>query len=221
MNFLFTISENPLFISGFYPVSNKRKNIFVTVGLPGTGKSTFCERIYNNCIRGTAKIFCRDKYRIKIVNKKRDLPLEKQLDLFKNIDSAVTAAEIDDFAASIVGDSHLSTFLFDGCHTLYADLQILLESIHQVCDRLNESYALHLCVLGSPLSKTNHTLTNKKKNDFSDFDTEGNHHAVPVCVMNMKRKEFFALTHPESFNRILEYCDYVYSIPAFNIDDFN
>lgn len=221
MNFLFTISENPLFISGFYPVSNKRKNIFVTVGLPGVGKSTFCERLFNNCPRGTAKIFSRDKYRIKIVNQKRDLPLEKQLELFKNIDSAVTAAEIDDFAASIVGDHQLSTFLFDGCHTLFKDIIILLESIHQVCERLNEDFALHLCVLGSPLSKSNHTLTDKKKNDFSDFDKEGNHHAVPVCVMNMKRKEFFELTHPENFNRIIQHCDYVYSIPAFDINDFN
>lgn len=193
----------------------------MTVGLPGVGKSTFCERLFNNCPRGTAKIFSRDTYRIQIVNKKRDLPLEKQLELFKNIDGAVTAAEIDDFAASIVGDNQLSTFLFDGCHTLFGDIMILLESIHQVCERLNEDFALHLCVLGSPLSKSNHTLTDKKKNDFSDFEKDGSHHAVPVCVMNMKRKQFFELTHPENFNKIIQHCDYVYSIPAFDINDFN
>lgn len=221
MQFLADITKNPLLIGGFYPVSGKRKNFFVTVGMPGTGKSTFCCNLYKNCLPGTAKLICRDVVRAAMVWHTKNLTSEQQELVHEDIDNVVTERVVNIFSETLADEPDVSTFIIDGCHTSFECLRYLLEAITGACGMKEVDFAIHLCVIGTPLSKINHTQSNRLKNDFSDYNQDGSHTAVPACIVKQKREEFWRLVTPTLFEFIIDLCDYIYSIPSYDPDDFN
>lgn len=219
MSFLIDeISRHPLFECRMFPVlgKGKRKNIYITLGLPGVGKSTFCELMRASCPPGTAKVIIRDAVRVGLIWETRKLTTDQQKEINEDIDFLVTQAVCSRVADVLKNEPSISVIIIDGCYTLYDDLKYTLEHIEGDCAMLGIEYALHLCMIGSPLSMCVHNVSDKKKNDYTDYRTGGYHTSVPKEVLDMKRTQYFNLLCRETFQHITELCDYVYVLPAYD-----
>jgi adenylate kinase family enzyme len=202
-----------------FPVVGKRKNFFITLGLPGVGKTTFCELLRASCPPGTVKVINRDEIRASLIWEFRKLPPEAQAEEKAEIDDRVTERVINRFSEILHDEPSISVIILDGCHTYYPCLYSLLEAIHGSCGMLNLSFAIHLCMLGSPLSQSAHKLSDKKRDDYSDYRAGGYHTSVPKEVFKMKRIQYFNLICQETFQKVTELCDYVYVLPPYDPTD--
>ena len=220
MSFLLDeISRHPLFQCRMFPVVGKRKNFFITLGLPGVGKTTFCELLRASCPPGTVKVINRDEIRAGIIWELRKLSPEAQRDEKEEIDDRVTERVINRISEILHDETSISVIILDGCHTYFPCIYSLLEAIHGACGMLNIPFAIHLCMIGSPLSNSVHKLSNKKKNDYSDYQAGGYHSSVPKEVFKLKRIQYFNLICQETFQKVTQMCDYVYVLPNYDPKD--
>ena len=220
MSFLLDeIAKHPLFHCRMFPVVGKRKNFFITLGLPGVGKTTFCELLSASFPPGTCKIINRDEIRAGIVWELRKLSPEAQKAEKDEIDDRVTERVINHFSEILANEPSISSIIIDGCHTYFPCLYSILEAIHGSCGMLKQSFAIHLCMIGSPLSKCAHKLSSKSKDDYSDYTRGGYHTAIPKEVFKLKRIQYFNLICQETFQKVTELCDYVYVLPDYDPED--
>lgn len=217
MSFLLDeISRHPLFQCRMFPVVGKRKNFFITLGLPGVGKTTFCELLRASHPPGTCKVISRDEIRMGIIWEIRKLSPEAQQAEKDEIDDRVTERVINHISEILANEPSVSSIILDGCHTYFPCLYSILEAIHGACGCHNLPFAIHLCMIGSPLSSSVRHLSNKKKDDYSDYTCGGYHTAVPKEVFKLKRIQYFNLICQETFQKVTELCDYVYVLPDYD-----
>lgn len=217
MSFLIDeISRHPLFECRMFPVVGKRKNIYITLGLPGVGKTTFCELLRASCPPGTCRVITRDAVRVELIWETRKLTTGEQKTISEDMDFLVTQAVVNRISETLKSEPSISVIIIDGCYTLYDDLKYTLEAVDGACGMLKLEYATHLCMIGSPLSHCVHRISDKKKDDYSDYRDGGYHTAVPKEVIDLKRTQYFNLLCRETFQHITELCDFVYVFPGYD-----
>ena len=203
-------------IDSIIPVIHPEKyQFYITVGLPGTGKTTFCKKLVELCPPENAKVISRDFWRTSLVWGMKKLGPIRRRKIEKNMDDLVTDKVIEELHYILLYKPSVRIIAFDGCHTLYADLKWMLNKIRRLCFELDIKYEMNLVLVGTPQSDCNHALTNKKKGDYSDYMRDGCHKALPEEVFDLKRRQFEALVQHTPFHDIASFCEHVIIVPAY------
>lgn len=202
------ISENDWYKSVRFPTSGRKINFYVLCGLPGTGKSTFAEKIKNSYSEGDAIILSRDVIRTNLLWDIRKEPKEIQQKTIHKLDKIVTEKMIDKINCTVRKQKYWG-IIIDGCHTDWKTLSYIL-----FCLESFENSNINLYIIGNDESICAYRVTNKKEGDYSDYKSDFSHDAIPSCVVERKRKELKKLLH-DYLIHIYNYTDFIVFIPSF------
>lgn len=211
------LARHPTYQNRLFPTSLRRQNIFITVGLPGVGKSTFCELMRCSCPPYACRVISRDETRVELLWDMRKLEPKEQEERKLKLDSLVSSAMIDKVLAVVhKGYDSVKTLIIDGCHTKMTELISLIGSIKQAADITFKDISITLVLVGNAESQCRHNLSNKKAGDYSDYEIAGHHTAVPKEIFEHKRKQLRELLQPEPFKVVADMVDYVMTYPAYD-----
>lgn len=197
-----------------FPTGARWRYVFVTMGLPGTGKTSFCEVLANAVPACMCKLIQRDALRMDLLWDIRKLDPKKQQRALSDLDDLTTSRVIEEFD-SAYDNEHLQTFIIDGCHTDQNTMFTLLRHIRDYTK--DDPVFLSVCIIGSPSSKTAHQVTGQSEGDYSSFSPHGEHNSIPLSVLNKKRqqmKDF--LNNNAAFEVMTFLCDQYYLVPSID-----
>lgn len=201
-------AETPVFLP-----TQRKISFFITCGLPGTGKTTFCEKIKNYYPENEAIILSRDYIRGNILWQIRKKSKEEQKTVIENLDFKVTE-ELVQIITSIreeYEEFQYKAIIIDGCHTNWKTLTSIILAIGDIKNKCN----IYLCIIGDNLSQCCHNVTYKEEGDYSDYKEDFTHDSVPECVIKKKRNEMeLLLTKYLEF--ISYYVDAICMYPAYS-----
>lgn len=198
-----------------FPTGSRYHYIFITMGLPGVGKSTYCELLSHSVPHCMVKVIKRDKIRMDLLWEMRKDEPEKQKEVINKLDDLTTAAVLDEFENAYNNDQHLTTFIFDGCYTEKKTMFNLLNGIRNIIQ--DDSVIVSVCIIGSPSSTSAYQLTDQDEGDYSAFDNTGAHHTIPKCIFRKKKKQMQDfLLDQEAFASMSFLVDYYYLIPSID-----
>ena len=198
-----------------FPITDRPSNlyVFIMVGLPGIGKTTFAEYIKESCPAGQAVIISRDEMRDKELWESRKLPPDEQKVIRSTLDFKVTLDCLDQYEEELTVQRH-RVIIFDGCHTNHKDLVELLLYIREAAeDRFKGNLFISLVMIGLPDSKTNIRLNNTRPEDYVDYkNRRGIHDSVPKKVFLTKKAQFRELLKTKNLDKVLRICDFAFRI---------
>lgn len=181
---------------------------YITVGLPGVGKTTFCKKMERLCPPEHFQIVSRDKIRCELL---KDYKVEK------NLDKMVSERVVYEIT-NIVRHTPARVIMVDGCYTLYSSLKWLLLRIQRLMNTYIiqrwARYEINLCIIGSPSSPCCHPLTDRKIGDYTDY--KGSAHSVPKPVYENKKRQFEQLIQKDFFHDVAQCCDHVFIISSWS-----
>lgn len=211
------LARHPTYQYRVFPTSIRRQNIFITVGLPGVGKSTFCELMRSSCPTFSCRVLSRDETRVELLWDMRKLEQHEQEERKSKLDSLVSRSMVDKVVSVVQkGYDSVKTLIIDGCHTKMTELVSLIGTIRQAADLSFKDISITLVLVGGPDSQCRHHLSDKKAGDYSDYEFAGHHSAVPKEIFEHKRKQLKELLQPEPFKVITDMVDYVMTYPAYD-----
>lgn len=211
------LKRHPFYSNRIFPTSEKRLNVFLTIGLPGVGKSTFCELMRASCPLYTCRVISRDETRVELLWDMRKMSSEEQEERKRMLDQLVTHSMMNKVTALISNASNgIKTLIIDGCHTKMTELVGLLGTIRQAADLAFRDVLINIVLVGNLDSECRHQLSDKKAGDYSDYEFTGRHTAVPKEIFEHKRKQLSELLTPECFKVISEMVDFVFTWPAYD-----
>lgn len=201
------IKSNDFFpTAGIYATSGRRTSFYVLCGIPGTGKSTYAKILQNKYVEGDCIIISRDEIRGNLLWDLRKEEKEKQKEKIKKLDYLVSQKVLDTIEERLSQRKYFGVII-DGCHTNYKILFKLLQFLNTFDDAI-----VNLLIVGYCDSPCNYTITNKKEGDYSDYDENFQHNAIPQNVLQRKRDEMrFLFTN--LFEFMLMYIDYIHVLP--------
>lgn len=211
------LKRHPSYLNRIFPTSEKRFNVFLTIGLPGVGKSTFCELMRASCPLYSCRVISRDETRVELLWDMRKMEPNEQEERKKLLDQLVSQNMLTKVTTTISNTSNgIKTLIIDGCHTKMTELVDLLGTIRQVADLAFRDVLINIVLVGNTESECRHALSDKKAGDYSDYELTGHHNAVPKEIFEHKRKQLKELLSPECFKLISEMADFVYTWPAYD-----
>lgn len=197
-----------------FPTGSRYRYIFITMGLPGVGKTTYSELLAHAVPPCMVKVIKRDKIRMDLLWKIRKDEPAKQKAFISKLDDLTTAAVLDEFE-NAYNNEHLTTFIFDGCHTEKRTMLILLNGIRNIIQ--DDTVIVSICIIGSPSSTSSYQLTDQSEGDYSAFDRTGSHRTIPKCIFRKKKRQMQDfLLDQEAFASMSFLADYYYLIPSFD-----
>lgn len=210
-----TSHHERLLIKNVFPLNNQRfRHIYVTMGLPGVGKSSFCEQLSHSFVQGECRMIKRDQKRMDILWDIRKEEPEKQEEMMKNIDDLTTNAVLDEFELAYDNPAYTG-FIIDGCHTRADATLYLLSNIRRIVK--DDPSLITVCVVGSPYSGSYYELTDQSEGDYSGFERDGTHRTIPRCIFEKKKRELIRfLTDEENFETMSFLIDSYMIIPSFD-----
>lgn len=188
---------------------------YITVGLPGVGKTTFCKKLGQFCSPNNFKLISRDEIRYAIICEKNSLKSSVE----KNLDRTVSERVIYEISDILKHSPSIRIICIDGCHTLYSSLKWLLLRIQRLMNApLNRwaRYEINLCIVGTPNSICNHSFSNASLGDYRDYKEGGTHDSIPKTVFDLKQKQFSQLIQKEFFHDITRCCEHVILVPSWS-----
>ena len=211
------LSRHSSYPNRIFPTSERRLNVFVTIGLPGVGKSTFCELMRASCPLYTSRVISRDETRVEILWDMRKMSPEEQEERKKKLDQLVSQCMMSKVTSIISNTANgIKTLIIDGCHTKMTELVSLLGTIRQAADLCFRDVLINLVLVGTIDSQCRHVLSDKKAGDYSDYEMTGHHSAVPKEIFEHKKKQLQELLAPECFKVVTEMTDFVFTWPAYD-----
>lgn len=211
------LNRHSSFKNRIFPTSEKRLNVFLTIGLPGVGKSTFCELMRASCPMYTSRVISRDETRVELLWDMRKMSPEEQEERKHMLDQLVSHSMLDKVTSIISNPSNgVKTLIIDGCHTKMTELVSLLSTIHQAADLAFRDILVNIVLIGSTDSVCRHNLSDKKAGDYSDYEFTGHHTAVPKEIFEHKKKQLKELLSPECFKVVAGMADFVFTWPAYD-----
>ena len=198
--------------------NNGRVSVWITCGIPGTGKTTLSETIRNAYPPYSCAVVSRDEIRTDLLWDSRKLDRKTQKLQNKWMDR-MTSWEVQERLARMLDDpkKHWNGIVVDGCHTDANTLENLLEFLNQYENRI----IVHLIIVGDEDSPCFHAINDRKEGDYSDYGPHGHHQSLPHCVVQRKREEMKDLLE-NHLNCIVPHVDDVFWIrecagrPAFS-----
>lgn len=207
-----------------YPITDRPKNLFiyVMVGLPGVGKTTFSQYIKESCPNGLATIISRDEMRAQRIWENRKLSSNEQRAKNLSLDYQVTLDCLEQFNHELTIKKH-RVIIFDGCHTNVKELVPLLLYIRENGENWwKGKVILSLIFIGGPNTKTNIRLNTTRPEDYLDYkDKRGAHDSVPKRVFLKKKEQYRELQELDNLEKVLPICDFVYQVDPVLIDPDN
>lgn len=203
------ITDKDWYKSVCFPTAGRKVTFYVLCGLPGTGKSTFAEKIKNSYCKGEAIILSRDVIRTNLLWEIRKEPKEIQQKTIHKLDKLVTEKMIDKINYTVRKQKYWG-IIIDGCHTEWKTLSFIL-----FCLESFENSIINLYIIGNEESKCAYHVTNKKEGDYSDYKSDFSHDAIPLCVVERKRKEMKKLLN-NYLVHVYSYTDFIIFIPSYN-----
>ena len=186
--------------------------VYVLIGLPGTGKTTLANMLYkeaNRISQGGAVLVNRDALRCDALWETRKMPEDAKSWALAHMDIVVDAKEESECQAALWKEANKRILILDGCHT---NLKSLLKLIGWI--RLQASMnaigriKIYPIFVGDENSECMHTLTDKQEGDYSDFtDTKGTHSSLPRQVFEKKREELHQLHIAENWGLFMDITD--------------
>lgn len=200
----------------FQQPNNTSTTIWITCGIPGTGKSTIAKLLHKAYSPLYSKIISRDVIRselIQEVNQITDEEVRKQqLKIMDDFVSSLVIKQIHRLVCNTKKEDRCAAIIIDGCHTDYMTLLELLLTLNQLQDQV----LINLLVVGDEDSICCTSVNHKKEGDYSDYGPNGLHKAVPKIIIDRKRKEFHELIRHRSKD-IFKLIDGLFCVPdAFN-----
>lgn len=180
--------------------------VWITCGLPGVGKSTFAQRLFGAYPPLACRIISRDVVRTDLLWEERKGDLGG---IIENLDKKVSDKVLELLMSNL--KDHPAALIIDGCHVEYQCLLQLVRFLHCYGDAV----MINLIIMGDERSRSNHNLSNKEIDDYSDFGTQGKHTALPLKVFEKKQQQCFELLRTSKFQDIMHYIDYCFTIPAY------
>lgn len=210
-----TSARSPQIIRDVFTMNNQRfRNVYITMGLPGTGKTSFCERLYSGFPPGQCKLIKRDQVRMDLLWDIRKEDPKKQEEQLKNIDNLTTEAVIEAFYAAY-DNSNYAGFIIDGCHTEARTMLALLNAIRGVVQ--DEPVVVTVCIVGCPYSGSYYQLTDQSEGDYSGFERDGKHTSIPLIVYNKKKRQMLEfLNDTDAFETMSYLADSYLIVPSFD-----
>lgn len=200
------INSDDVFQTIIYPTSGRKTSFFVTCGIPGTGKSTYCRLLRNKFVEGDCKIINRDEIRGNLLWELRKEESEIQKEKIKKLDKLVSKKVIEEII-NCLNEKKYFGIIIDGCHTEWKTLARLLKFLNTI-----ENSIINLLIVGYYNSPCNYKTSNKKEGDYSDYDENFNHNTIPLEVLTRKRDEMkFLFLH--FFEFMIPNIDYVFVLP--------
>lgn len=192
-------------------MSNNVKKFHIFVGLPGTGKTTRAKEIAEQ-LEGTHLIISRDIVRCDLIWEYRKLDQKEKDKKMSFLDEAVS----EQIRIKILNNyEKYDNILIDGCHTNAICLLDLIIFIRKLNDCAS---VIYLVFIGDEFSKCNHVITNKKEGDYSDYNEDKTHFAIPKEVFFRKREELTEL-FTKFFNIIRHSVDSMHFLIAWHEDE--
>ena len=166
--------------------NNGRITIWITCGIPGTGKTTLSELLRSAYPPYSCAVVSRDEVRTDLLWDSRKLDQETREKQNKWMDR-MTSWEVQERLAKMLNDpkKHWNAIVVDGCHTDANTLRNLLDFFDQYENRV----LVHLIIVGDEESACYHAVNARSEGDYSDYGPHGHHQSLPLCVINRKRTE--------------------------------
>lgn len=209
MSFYKKIREKQFIVPEIVPTVRKT-TFYITCGLPGTGKTTFCDKIKSYYSENEAIILSRDKIRGHILWNIRKMKEEEKKLIVNDLDNKVTE-ELIRILKNFQENFEYKAIIIDGCHTFWKTLLTLILSIAD----FKNNCIICLCIIGDENSQCCHNITHKNEGDYSDYKEDFTHDSVPECVIKKKKVELENLLE-KYLEFISYYVDYIYKLPAYS-----
>lgn len=200
----------------FQQPNNSSTTIWITCGIPGTGKSTITRLLQRAYLPLYIKVISRDKIRSELIQEFNQITDEEvrkqQLKMMDDYISTLVIKQIHRLICNTKKENRCAAIIVDGCHTNYMTLLELLLTLNQLQDQV----LINLLVVGDEESVCCTSINHKKEGDYSDYGVNGLHNAVPKVIIDKKRKEMHELIRHRSKD-IFKLIDGLYCVPdAFN-----
>lgn len=177
----------------------RQTTVWVLCGLPGVGKSTLAEAIYRAYPPFRCKVISRDHIRTDLLWQARKGDAKGELG---DLDQKVSNLVIQEVKQAINTKCCVG-LVIDGCHTRFSVLFDLLRFLNGFLNQIQ----VNLLVIGNELSECNHGVNEKNEGDYGDYSSNGQHNAIPRCVLVRKRKELAETLRTENMKRLIQYVD--------------